>query len=48
VVLRGDGSHFCAGLDFGLAQRLDTPGRGLAMQSLMAQTLDELRCASRR
>lgn len=40
VVLRGAGSHFCAGADFGLAKALRTPEHGLCMLDLMTTVLD--------
>ena len=42
VVLRGAGSHFCAGADFSLARALRTAEQGVEMFDLMTSTLDGL------
>lgn len=47
LVLRGRGNFFCSGLDLNLAKQcLNTPEKGLLMQSFMTDALNRIRNAS--
>jgi len=43
LILRGEGSSFCAGADFHLASSIATPEQGVLMAELMTDTLTRLR-----
>ncbi|GAB5032775.1 ethylmalonyl-decarboxylase isoform x2 [Nannochloropsis oceanica] len=45
LILRGEGSSFCAGADFHLASSIATPEQGVLMAELMTDTLTRLRRA---
>lgn len=43
LILRSEGSSFCAGADFHLASSIATPEQGVLMAELMTDTLTRLR-----